>query len=130
MKKNKTKDLFLEQLRKTPIVQVACEKVSISRNSVYRWRSEDQEFSTAMDLAIADGHLLVNDLAESKLIGALKDGNMAGIMYWLKHHHPSYKTKIEIEGQLNIIEELSPEQKEQVRQALQLAELLLNKKTN
>ena len=130
MKKNKSKDLFLEQLRKTPIVQVACEKINISRNTVYRWRSEDQEFSKAMDLAISDGRLLVNDLAESKLIGALKDGNMAGIMYWLKHHHPSYKNKIEIEGQLNIIEALSLEEKEQVYKALQLADIALNKKTN
>ena len=41
MKKDKVKDAFLEQLRKVPIIQVACEKVGISRNSVYRWKNED-----------------------------------------------------------------------------------------
>ena len=44
MKKNKFQDQFLDELRKVPIVQVACEKTGLSRNSVYRWRKDDKEF--------------------------------------------------------------------------------------
>ncbi len=124
-KTEQTKQALLEQIRKTPIVQIACEKLGISRWTFYRWKKEDTDFAKKVDEAIFDGRLLVNDLAESQLIGAVKDRNFAAIMYWLKHHHPSYRTRVEIEGTVNTIQELSPEQKELVRKALALADLTL-----
>ena len=126
LKKNEElKGAILEQLRKTPIIQIACEKLNISRMSFYRWKNEDEEFARKIDEALLDGHLLVNDLAESQLISAIKDRNMSAVMAWLKHHHPSYRTKVHIEGTVNTIQELSDEQKELVRKALALAKLNL-----
>jgi len=119
-KSDQTKQLFLEQLKKTPIVQIACEKLGISRASFYRWKAADAAFAKAVEEATVEGHLLVNDLAESQLIGAVKDRNMQAIMYWLKHHHKDYRNRLEIEGTVNSIQELSPEQKELVRRALEL----------
>ncbi|MFH2231696.1 MAG: hypothetical protein ABII13_00785 [Patescibacteria group bacterium] len=119
-KSEETKQLFLEQLKKTPIVQIACEKLGVSRASFYRWRSEDAVFAKQADEATLEGHLLVNDLAESQLIGAVKDRNLQAIMYWLKHHHKDYRNRLEIEGTLNTITELSDEQKELVKKALEL----------
>ncbi len=124
-KSDKLKEALLDQLKKTPIIQIACEKLNISRMSFYRWKQEDKEFAKKVDDALLDGQLLVNDLAESQLISAVKDRNMHAIMAWLKHHHPAYKTRIELEGKVNVIEELSPEQKELVRKALALADLTL-----
>lgn len=127
MKKNdKAKEVLLEQLRKTPILQIACEKIGISRVTLYRWRAESKEFSAAVDEAMLEGRLLVNDLAESQLIGAIKDRNISAIVTWLKHNHAAYKTRVELEGKINVIEELSPEQKELVRKALELAGMQLN----
>ena len=83
-KSGKLKEAFLEQLRKTPILQVACEKLGVHRMSVYRWRKEDAAFDKAIDSALLDGQLLVNDLAESQLISAIKDRNMHAVMAWLK----------------------------------------------
>ncbi len=120
-KSDKLKEALLEQLRKTPIIQIACEKLNISRMSFYRWKQEDKDFAGKVDEALLDGQLLVNDLAESQLISAVKDRNMHAIMAWLKHHHPSYKTRIEIEGELEVIQELSPEQQEVVMHAIKLA---------
>ena len=125
-KSDKLKEGLLEQLRKTPIIQIACEKLNISRMSFYRWKQEDKEFAAKVDEALLDGQLLVNDLAESQLISAVKDRNMTAILAWLKHHHPAYKTRVEIEGTVNTIQELSPEQKELVRKALELANLTLH----
>jgi len=119
-KSDQTKQLFLEQLKKTPIVQIACEKLGVSRASFYRWRSEDAAFAKQADEATLEGHLLVNDLAESQLIGAVKDRNLQAIMYWLKNHHKDYRNRLEIEGTLNTITELSDEQKELVKKALEL----------
>ena len=119
-KSEQTKRLFLEQLKKTPIVQIACEKLGVSRASFYRWRSEDTAFAKQADEATLEGHLLLNDLAESQLIGAVKDRNLQAIMYWLKHHHKDYRNRLEIEGTLNTITELSDEQKALVKKALEL----------
>ncbi len=124
-KTTQTEEALLEQLRKTPIVQIACEKLGISRWTLYRWKKEDSDLAKKIDDAIFEGRLLVNDLAESQLISAVKDRNFGAITYWLKHHHPSYATRVKIEGELNLIEELSPEQKELVRKALKLANITL-----
>ena len=128
MKKNdRAKTELLEQLRKTPIIQIACEKLGINRTTLYRWRADSKEFAKAVDEALLEGRLMVNDLAESQLIGAVKDRNITAILAWLKHNHPTYKARIEIEGSLKVIDELSPEQAEQVRRALALAEVTLKK---
>lgn len=120
-KTNQTQQLFLEQLKKTPIVQIACEKLGIARSTFYRWKEEDKEFEKQVNDAVLEGHLMVNDLAESQLIGAVKDRNMNAIMYWLRHHHADYKNKLEIEGTVNMIQVLNPEQQKLVRKALKLA---------
>ena len=69
-KSDRFKALLIEQLKKTPIVQIACEKVNVSRATLYRWKDEDPVFAKDVDDAIVDGHLMVNDLAESQLIRA------------------------------------------------------------
>ena len=127
MKESKrTKELLLEQLKKTPIVQIACEKIGLSRVSFYTWKRKDKEFAKQVDEALVDGRSLVNDLAESQLINAVKDRNINAIVAWLKHNHPNYKTRVEIEGKLNVIKELSPQQKKLVDNALKLAGITLN----
>lgn len=122
-KTDETKALFLEQLKKTPIVQIACEKIGVGRATFYRWKQEDSEFTKQVDAAIFDGRLMVNDLAESQLIGAVKDRDMRAIMYWLKHHHADYKSRLEIEGTVNTIHELSEEQKALIAKAFALADI-------
>ena len=124
-KSDELKNAIIEQLRKTPIIQIACEKLNISRMSFYRWKNDDEVFAQKVDEALLDGQLLVNDLAESQLISAVKDRNMSAIMSWLKHHHPAYRTRVQIEGTINTIQEMSDEQKELVRKALTLAKLNL-----
>lgn len=114
------KKAFLEQLKKTPIIQVACEKVFISRPTIYRWKSADPEFSRAFDEAIHEGRLLVNDVAESQLMAAIRERNMTAVMYWLRHNHPNYATSVQVTHKLEDVD-LTPEQEALVRQALALA---------
>lgn len=125
LKKNEQlKNQLLEQLRRTPIIEAACQKAGISRQTLYRWKAEDPEFAKQAEKAVSDGRMLVSDLAESQLINAVKDRNFPAITYWLKHHHPLYKTKIQIEGSLQMPqEELTPEQEEIVKEALRLASI-------
>ncbi len=119
------KQLIIEQLKKTPIVEVACGKIGIGRASYYRWKQEDQDFGTRADEAIIEGAALVNDMAESQLMSAIRDKNLTAIIFWLKHHHPSYATKVEVTARLKADNEvLTPEQEVLVTKALKLAALI------
>jgi predicted DNA binding protein len=128
MKKQKDKEMLLEQLKKTPIVEIACSKLGIGRTTYYRWRKENAEFATHADEAIRDGILLVSDMAEAELISAIKNGQLPAIIFWLRNRHEAYKTKVEVNGQIKQSDErLTPEQAAIVEQALRLA---LPDKTN
>lgn len=125
MKKDKVRDLFLEQLRKVPIVQVACEKVGVSRNSVYRWKQEDPEFRKLMDDALSEGEALVNDMSESQLITLIREKNWHAISFWLRHRNPRFHDRLEVMAKVQTRqEELTDEQATVVRDALRLASLL------
>jgi predicted DNA-binding transcriptional regulator AlpA len=130
MKTEKEKQLLIEQLKKTPIVQIACERVGVGRATYYRWRKEDEEFKKTTDEAIIEGETLITDMSESQLISLIRDKNFPAIQLWLRSHHPKYTSKVEVTGNLNVKEEpLTLEQEELVEKALQLAGLLKNKQT-
>jgi len=118
----KQKEMILEQLEKTPIVQLACTKIGIGRATYYRWRKADSIFLKRADKALRQGKLFVNDMAESQLLSSIKDRNMTAIIFWLKNNHPDYKQKVEIsttkrEGG----KDLTDKQKEIIAQALEAA---------
>ncbi|UMX47529.1 MAG: hypothetical protein L7H18_03715 [Candidatus Nealsonbacteria bacterium DGGOD1a] len=124
MKKDKVKEAVIEQLRKIPIIEVACSKAGIGRTTFYRWKKEDQGFAELIDIALREGLAFVSDMAESQLISAIKDGQMPAIVFWLRNRHEDYKTKVEISGRINQADEtLTPEQEATVREALRLAAL-------
>ena len=60
---------------------------------------------------------MMNDLAESQLLKAIKDGNMSAIAFWLRSRHASYSNKLEIVD-IPEREELTKEQKALVRRVL------------
>lgn len=123
MKKPRYSQQFLDELRKVPIVQVACEKTGVSRNSVYRWKREDKVFAKQFDNALTDGVEFVNDMSESQLLQLIKEKNFSAVRFWLNKRHPAYKDKIEV-TRAGDIEELSPEQQAMVRKALELAKII------
>lgn len=89
-KTEKQKKALVDQLRRTPIVQVSCERTGIGRATYYQWRKSDRVFARAADKAIQAGEFFINDLAESKLITMIQNGNLTAIIFWLKHNHPKY----------------------------------------
>lgn len=123
MKKNSHVDTFLDELRKVPIVQVACEKSGVSRNTVYRWKREDADFAKRMTEAEADGVAFVNDMSESQLLQLIKDRKFPAIRLWLTNNHRRFATRpLKTEAAKQV--ELTDDQKDTIKQALQYANLI------
>jgi len=129
MKKNKYQGLFLFELEKVPIVQVACEKTNLSRNTIYRWKKEDSIFAKKMDESLSIGVALINDMSETQLLTLIKEKNWSAISFWLKHRNNNYKNKVEITTRGDD-EELTPSQAKIVKEALKLAKITENKSIN
>ncbi len=124
---NEDKKRFLEELQKTPVVQVACQKTGMGRTTYYRFRKGDKKFAQLADLALQEGRAVVNDLGEAQTISLMKDRDMNAIRFWLTHNEPRYGNKLEITGRfMHSTEKLTPEQSKLLRQAIKLA--LPNKK--
>ena len=119
----KEKAALIEQLKKTPIVHIACEKASVGRATYYRWRAEDAEFRKQADDALTEGEALITDMSESQLITLIKEKNFSAIHLWLRQHHPKYANRVEITERVSVSDDLTPEQKKVVEEALRLANL-------
>lgn len=129
--KTNLKKQFLEELRKVPIIQVACEKTGISRQTYYRWVKNSKEFEKQSEIAMKDGVQFVSDMSETQLLNLIKGGEFKAVSFWLKHRSDKYKQKLEV----TTIEkdyELSGEQKEIIKQALSLSDnnIYKNDKSN
>lgn len=123
MKKISHMDTFLDEVRKVPIIQVACEKSGISRNTVYRWKREDSDFAKRLTEAEAEGVSFVNDMSESQLLQLIKDRKFSAIRLWLTNNHQRFANK-PLRTQEAKHTELSDEQKDTIKQALQYANLI------
>jgi len=82
---------LIAELEKTPLVQIACDKVGISRNTFYRWIKEDTEFLARTSEAISLGTGLVNDVAISNVLDGIKRKDPMYTKYWLDRKHPDFR---------------------------------------
>lgn len=129
-RQDREKGLLLEQFKKTPIVQIACQKTGIARATYYRFRKSDSEFAKQADDALHEGVSLINDLAESQLLSLIRDRNLGSVVFWLKSHHPSYAEKLEVTGRLKHDYELTADQEELITKALEMVTTKQNVKSN
>lgn len=109
------KKLLLQHIEKTPIVEVVCQKVGIGRTTLYRWLQEDAAFAKQYNEAFGTGVELISDLAESKLIGKIQEGDMSAVKLWLGTHRKDFVNKLEVSAAKQ--EELSDEDKETIEHA-------------
>jgi len=127
MIKDKTKLALIEQLKQTPIIEVACKKTGVSRATFYRWKKTNKEFAKKAEKAIAHGRYFINDVAESQLVQAIKDGNMTAIIFWLKNNKKLYGNKLEVQGKIETkAQKLTDGQKELIKEALRKSNLIQN----
>ncbi len=116
----KLEELLLEQLRKSPIIENVCQKVGISVMTLYRWKKQSPKFSEAIEAALFDGRLRINDVAESQIISLIAQGKFEPSKYWLTHNNPRYAAKLELTDK-RPNRPLSAEQKSIIRKATRLS---------
>lgn len=80
-----------EEVEKTPVIQIACDKFGISRNTFYRWMKEDKKFLTRINEAMSLGNGLVSDVAISNVLEGIKRKDAMYTKYWLSHRHPDFR---------------------------------------
>ncbi len=120
----KLKKAVLEQLMRTPIIEIAAEKAGISRMTLHRWTKASKQFAKQVEEALFQGRLLICDIAESQLFSLMKDKKIEAIKYVLKHNNPRYADRLELSGTVSTKDEpLTAEQKALIRQALKLSSL-------
>jgi len=127
----KNKKMFLEQLAKSAVLQIACEKTGIGKSTIYRWREKDKEFAKQIEEAISEGNSLVTDLAIAQLIKLIKEDNLGALKFWLENHSPEYATKLHVTGKVEQEFVFSPAQEAIMRRALEFVSLpLLNNRND
>ena len=123
-RQNDVKQAFLEQLKRTPTIETACQKVKIARSTVYRWVKENNKFEKQVDDAITEGRTFMSDIAENQLFSLIGERKFEAIRLYLSTHNSRYSNKLELSGAVSTKSEpLTKEQKKQIREALKLSSL-------
>lgn len=123
-RQNKLKEAFLEQLKRTPTIETACQKVGVARATVYRWIKVSKKFEQTVDDALSEGRTFMSDIAENQLFSLIGDKKIEAIRLYLSTHNARYSNKLELSGSVtNKDEPLTKEQKKLIREALKLSSL-------
>ena len=108
------KEALLEELAKYPIIQIACQRTGVGRSTFYKWKKQDEEFSNLANTAVSEGKQFTNEMAESQLIKSIGNGNMTGIIFWLKNNHADYTDRVRYEHHHTHELELSEEESRKI----------------
>ena len=97
------KENFINFYRETRgHISDTCRAVEINRTTYYNWLEGDENFRKQ----IMDAEMELNDDVRKALIDKIADGDMTGIIFYLKHRHPDFKEQPAIIQQFNIGKEM------------------------
>lgn len=89
-RQKRDKEALLEQLRKMPVITIACERTGIGRTTFHRWCHEDKTFEAEVNKAMSEGDQMLNDVGKTQLIALIKDKKWEAVKYYLEKHHPEF----------------------------------------
>ena len=89
-RQQREKEHVLTELRKMPVISVACERAGIGRTTFHRWVKEDEAFERSVDEAMHQGDELMNDMGKTQLLSLIKDKKWEAVRYFLEKHHPEF----------------------------------------
>lgn len=128
-RQDKIKEALLEQLRRTPTIETACQKVNVARATVYRWIAASKTFEKKIDEAQREGRAFMTDIAENQLFSLIGEKKIEAIRLYLTTHNPRYGNKLELSGSVTAKDErLTKAKKKLIREALRLSSLSIHEK--
>lgn len=128
-RQNKIKEALLDQLRRTPTIETACQKVNVARATVYRWIAASKKFEKQIDAAQLEGRAFMLDIAENQLFSLIGEKKFEAIRLFLSTHNPRYGNKLELSGSVTAKDGyLTKEKKKLIREALKLSSLTIHEK--
>lgn len=91
---NKRKALkeLVKELEKNYLLQHACNKLGLTRSTIYRWMRENEEFAISLRASQAVGRRYMSDYVESKLFKNIEDQDQRAIEFWLKNNNERYRS--------------------------------------
>jgi len=100
----KTKKLLIliyEAISNGATISGVCSKFNISRNTFYRWQTEDKKFKKSLNYAKKLCEELKDDIAESEHIKLMKSGHWLSVKHQLllKQNRKSNEREMEIRRQ-------------------------------
>lgn len=123
-RQTKLKQALLEQMKRTPTLEQACQKVGVSRMTVNRWRTKSKRFDEKVEAALHEGREFVSDVAETQMFNLIGQGKQEMIKYFLSHNNARYANRLELSGTIATKDEpLTTEQKKLIREAMKLSPL-------
>ena len=123
-RQNRIKEEFLNQLKQSPTIETTCQKIGVSRATVYRWIANSKKFEKQVDDSLKQGREFMSDVAENQLFSLIANREMSAIRLYLSTHNPRYSNKLEVSGSIsNRDEPLTKQQKKLIREALKLSSL-------
>lgn len=125
-RQKKLKKLFLEQLRKTPIVSLVSEKIGVPRSTYYRWVKEDPDFWLQAQETYIEWVRWLNDMATSQLMKLVKECDRNSILFWLRTRDPEFWWVITRVQKPEGMAGLSKEKREILQQLLAHREAVYN----
>ena len=124
IRQDKLKQMLLEQMKRTPTIEQAAQKVGVTRMTILRWRKKNNRFNEEVENALREGRDFVSDIAETQMFSLIGQGKQEMIKYFLSHNNPRYAAKLELSGTVSTKDDpLTAEQKALRRQALKLSSL-------
>lgn len=85
------KKKLIEEIKKTGIVLLACNKVGIDKATHYRWMKSDAWYKKMVNEAMEIGDSITCDIAESTLVRKAKEGDLGASKYILSHRSKKYR---------------------------------------
>lgn len=92
LNKRKVLKELVKELEKNYLLQHACNKLGLTRSTVYRWMQDDEEFAVTIRAAQAVGRRFMSDYVESKLLKNIENQEQRAIEFWLKNNNEHYRS--------------------------------------
>lgn len=89
----KAQEKVLEYLRESGNIWYACKRAGVGRQTFYDWKENNGSFALEADRATMAGKEFVNDLAHTKLVQNINEGDFRAVKFQLTSRHPDYQPK-------------------------------------